>query len=148
MLIYYLQSLVVDVTILPRFQSTKYATQEHFAESQHLLVFLWRYWNTVLLQGATRWKNGEIFMPDPNALIVEQVRVGQLHAKQMSDATGLGKQAPLFEYVQQPCLSTKPEGRGATNLQAATVEKCVDPAQHLFWYVSRAQTHCFMLTRD
>ena len=123
---------VIDVTILPRFQSTKNATQEHFAESQHLLVFLWRYWNTLLLQRATKWGNGQIFMPDSNALIMEQVRAGQLHAKEMSDASGVGKQAPLFEYVQQPCLALKQE-EGAADLQAATVEKCVDPARHLFW---------------
>ncbi|KAF2848837.1 hypothetical protein T440DRAFT_148277 [Plenodomus tracheiphilus IPT5] len=123
---------MVDVTILPRFQSTKNATQEQFAETQHLLVFLWSYWNTVLLQTATQWAKGQAIVPDPNTLIVEQVRVGQLHSKQISDASGTGKQAPLFQYVEQPCLASKPND-GAPGLQTAAVEKCEDPSQHLFW---------------
>lgn len=124
--------LVVDITILPRFQSTKNATQEQFAETQHLLVFLWSYWNTVLLHTAAQWAKGEVIVPDPNSLIVEQIRVGQLHSTQISDASGTGKQAPLFEYAEQPCLSTKQDD-DAPNLQTAGVEKCIDPSQHLFW---------------
>jgi len=123
---------VVDITILPRFQSTKNATQEQFAETQHLLVFLWSYWNTVLLQAAAQWAKGEVIVPDPNSLIVEQIRVGQLLSTQISDASGTGKQAPLFEYVEQPCLSPKQDD-GTPNLQTAAARKCIDPSQHLFW---------------
>ena len=127
---------MIDVTFLPRFQSGRNATPEHFAESQHHLVFLWNYWNSVLFQTATQWKNGEVFMPHPNAMIMEQVRVNQLYSRHISDASGIGKQAPLFQYVDQPCLSSK-QGSNAADLQAAAIEKCLDPAQHLFWYVDR-----------
>lgn len=72
-------------------------------------------------------------MPNPNAQIVEQIRVGQLHSRQISDASGIGEQAPLFDYVEQPCLVSKKKGGSATNLQSAAVEKCIDPSQHLFW---------------
>ncbi|KAJ4368901.1 hypothetical protein N0V83_005983 [Neocucurbitaria cava] len=123
---------MVDVTFLPRFQSGRSTTQEHFAESQHYLVFLRTYWNNVLFQAATQWENGAVFMPDPNAVIMEQVKANQLHYEQISDASGNSKQAPLFEYVEQPCLSSK-QGNSVTDLQAAAIEKCSDPAQHLFW---------------
>ncbi|KAI8934577.1 hypothetical protein NX059_008275 [Plenodomus lindquistii] len=123
---------MIDVTILPRFQSTKNATQEQFAEIQHLMVFLWSYWNTVLLHAATQWTKGQAIVPDPNTLIVDQIRIGQLFSKQISDASGTGKQAPLFEYVEQPCLASKQKD-GAPDMQTAAVEKCEDPSQHLFW---------------
>ncbi|CAO2651063.1 Nn.00g093600.m01.CDS01 [Neocucurbitaria sp. VM-36] len=123
---------MVDVTFLPRFQSRRNATYEHFAENQHYLVFLRTYWNNVLFQTATQWKNGVVFMPDPNAVIMDQVRANQLHDRYILDASGNSKQAPLFEYVEQPCLSSK-QGNSVTDLQAAAIEKCSDPAQHLFW---------------
>ncbi|KAH9865097.1 hypothetical protein IAQ61_009043 [Plenodomus lingam] len=105
-----------------------HAAPEQFAEAQHLMVFLWSYWNTVLLHAATQWAKGQVVVPDPNTLIVEQIRVGQLHSKQISDASGTGKQAPLFEYIEQPCLASKQD-----DLQTAAFEKCEDPSQHLFW---------------
>jgi len=70
-------------------------------------------------------------MPDPNALIMEQVRAEQLHAGQISDASGVGKEASLFPKIEQPCLAMKLEN--SDDPQAAVVEKCVEPAQHLFW---------------
>lgn len=122
----------VDVTLLPRFQSEKNVDQEHFAENQHQLVFLCVYWNDVLSRAAAQWQHGLIFMPDPNALILEQVRAQQLYARRISDATGVGRQAPLFEHVQRPCLALKPD-LNATDLHAAVMEKCADPLGHLFW---------------
>ena len=123
---------MIDVTFLPWVQSMKHATQEHFAEHQHQAVFLWTYWNTVLRRTAKQWQKGMIFMPDPDTLIMEQVRVAQLHSKGILDASGLGKQAPLFEEVEQPCLAVK-QDHGAAGLQAAVVEKCADPTHFLFW---------------
>ncbi|KAF1852141.1 uncharacterized protein K460DRAFT_269588 [Cucurbitaria berberidis CBS 394.84] len=123
---------MLDVTFLPRFQSRKNATQEHFAEKQHHLVFLWAYWNNVLFQRATQWTKGKVFMPDLNTLIMDQVRAKQLHSRHISDASGSSEQASLFEFVEQPCLSSK-RGSSVTDLQAAAIEKCLDPALHLFW---------------
>ncbi|KAF1940663.1 hypothetical protein EJ02DRAFT_445334 [Clathrospora elynae] len=122
---------MVDVTYLPLFQAKKNAMAD-FAENQHRLVFLWKYWNTVLLQSATVWTNGTIYMPDPHRLIMEQVRAKQLHSRHISDALGVGLQEPLFDYIEQPCLRLK-HITSATDLHAAVVEKCSAPAQHLFW---------------
>lgn len=123
---------MVDVTFLPRFQSRKDIDKEHFAEDQHHLVFLWTYWNTVLSQTASQWKHGEIFVPNPNNLILDQVRAKQLYSKKISDASGMGKQAPLFDYMEEPCLKSKVDD-SASELQAAGVEKCFDAPKHLFW---------------
>lgn len=99
---------MIDVTFLPAFQSRKKAMREAaFAETQHQLVFLYSYWNTVLFQAASRWKNGTIYMPEPNDLIMQEVRAKQLYMRQISDAAGVGKQAPLFEYIEQPCLASQ-----------------------------------------
>jgi hypothetical protein len=123
---------LVDVTFLPRFQSRKDVDKEHFAEDQHHLVFLWTYWNTALSRTASQWGHGEIFMPNPNNMILDQVRAKQLYSKQISDASGIGKQAPLFEYVEEPCLKSKVDD-SASELQAAAVEKCFDASKRLFW---------------
>jgi hypothetical protein len=122
---------MIDITLLPWFQSKKSTTREEFAETQHQMIFLWTYWNNVLLRKATEWKKGAVYLPNPNDIITSQVRDKQLHSKQISDANGAGKQAPLFEYVEQPCLASTPGI--ASDLQAAAVEKCSTPASHLFW---------------
>lgn len=128
---------VVDVTFLPRFQMRKNKSEVIFAHDQHQSVFLWTYWNTALSRAAAEWKGGDIYMPDLNSIVMDQVREQQLYSKQISDAAGIGKQTPLFDEVVQPCLSLK-AGNGDTDLQAAAadVEKCFDPARHLFWYVN------------
>jgi hypothetical protein len=71
-------------------------------------------------------------MPHPNNMIVDQARAKQLHSKQESDATGAGKQQPLFEHIEQPCLTLE-SGPSAPDLKAAKIEKCVDADRHLFW---------------
>lgn len=121
---------VVDVTFLPRFQLSKNDSTDIFAQNQHQIVFLWTYWNTALSQTAMEWGRGDLYMPDLNGIVMTQVRAKQLYSKQISDATGMGKQTPLFDEVEQPCLSRKLGGGG---LQAADVDKCFDPARHLFW---------------
>ncbi|KAH6618546.1 hypothetical protein C7974DRAFT_317313 [Boeremia exigua] len=120
---------LVDVTFLPRVQSMKDINKEHFAEYQHQLVFLWTYWNTVLSRAAAKWEHGAIFMPNPNNLILDQVRAKQLYSKNLSDASGTGKQAPLFDYVEEPCIKSITDDN-ARILQAAGVQKC---SKHLFW---------------
>lgn len=125
---------MIDVTFLPRFQMMKKAMHEaQFAETQHQLVFLWAYWNLVLHRTATQWKNGVVYMPEANEVIMQEVRAKQLHSKQISDAFGVGKQTPLFEHIQQPCLASQRDSAGS--LQASDVQKCSTPAEHLFWYV-------------
>ncbi|KAJ8114114.1 hypothetical protein OPT61_g3921 [Boeremia exigua] len=120
---------LVDVTFLPRFQARKDINKEHFAEDQHQMVFLWTYWNTALSRAAAQWEHGQIFMPNPNNLILDQVRAKQLYSRNLSDASGTGKQAPLFDYVEEPCLKAITDDN-ARILQAAGVEKC---SKHLFW---------------
>jgi len=123
---------MIDVTFLPAFQPRKKAIREaEFAKTQHHLVFLYSYWNTVLARVASQWENGTIYMPEPNDLIMQEVRAKQLYMRQISDAAGVGKQAPLFEYIEQPCLASP---RGSTMaLQLADIQKCSAPAEHLFW---------------
>lgn len=133
---------LVDVTFLPRFLSRRNSDKEHFAEDQHHLVFLWTYWNTVLSRTASQWEHGRIFMPNPNNLITDQVRATQMYLKNLSDASGMGKQAPLFDYVEQPCVEPT-AGDGAETPQTAAVDKCFDASKHLFWWVISAHK-CFV----
>jgi hypothetical protein len=121
---------VVDVTFMPLFQARKNESTSGFAQTQHQSVFLWTYWNTALSQAAVHWSGGDIYMPDFNGIVMDQVRSNQLFSKHISDASGSGKQMPLFDDVERPCLTTM---AGDAELQAAEVEKCFEPARHLFW---------------
>jgi hypothetical protein len=123
---------LIDVTFLPLFNqpARQNTTFDNLAQDQHQSVYLWTYWNTALSQAAKGWRHGDIYMPDLNSVVLNQVRAKQLYSKQISDASGFGKQAPLFDEVEQPCLSLKADDG---DLQAAEEEKCFDPAQHLFW---------------
>lgn len=126
---------MIDVSFLPRFQMKKKAMREaQFAETQHRLIFLWSYWNLVLHRTAKNWKNGIVYIPEANEAIMQEVRAKQLHSKQLSDAFGVGKQAPLFEHIEQPCLASQRDSAGS--LQASDIQKCSTPAEHLFWFVT------------
>ncbi|KAI4712220.1 hypothetical protein J4E89_002486 [Alternaria sp. Ai002NY15] len=115
---------MIDASFLPQFQVQKKAMREaDFAVTQHRMVFLWSYWNTVLVRKAAKWKNGAIYMPEPNAIIMNEVRAKQLHSRQISDATGVGAQAPLFAHVDTPCLDA---------VRGSGLVKCSAPTEHLF----------------
>jgi hypothetical protein len=125
--------LLVDVTLLPRFQARRRDAlhEQLFAEEQHKLVFLSTYWNTAVARAAAQWEKegkGRVVMPDPNRVIVAQARASQLTvALNRHDHDG---QQPLFDHIARPCL-TSPD-----DLNAATTAKCSDADRHLFWYRS------------
>ncbi|KAF2464943.1 uncharacterized protein BDR25DRAFT_296139 [Lindgomyces ingoldianus] len=121
---------VVDVTFLPRFQMRKNESTNDFAQDQHQSIFLWTYWNTALSQTAVAWSGGDIFMPDLNGIVMNQVRAKQLYSKHISDAFGFGKQTPLFDEVERPCLTPKTEN---DPVHTADIEKCFEPVRYLFW---------------
>jgi hypothetical protein len=126
---------LVDVTFLPRYSRRKYDSATQFAQNQHQAVFMWTYWNTAMSRAAKEWVHGDLFVPNLHGMIVNQVRAKQLYSKQISDATGWGKQMPLFDEVEKPCLGFKTES-SADGLQAAA-SRCSNPANHLFWQVIR-----------
>jgi hypothetical protein len=129
--------LLVDVTLLPRFQARRRdMVHEHlFAEEQHKLVFLSTYWNTAVARAAAQWEKedkGRVVMPDPNRVIVDQARASQLTValNRYGDDEQHPHQQPLFDHIARPCL-TSPD-----DLNAATTAKCSDADRHLFWYRS------------
>jgi hypothetical protein len=131
--------LLVDVTLLPRFQARRRDArhEQRFAEEQHKLVFLSTYWNTAVARAAAQWETegkGRVVMPDPNRVIVEQARASQLAvALNRHDHHGQHQhqhQQPLFDHIARPCLTSP------ADLNAATTAKCSDADRHLFWYRS------------
>lgn len=131
---------LMDVTFLPRYSGRKDESATEFAQKQHQAVFLWSYWNTALSQAASEWARGDVFVPNVHDIVMEEVRAKQMFTNRVADAVGNGRQEPLFEEVEKPCLVQ------AASLQAAA-HPCTDPGAHLFWYRHpSAQTHCFRLT--
>lgn len=124
--------LVVDMTFLPLFQSIKYKTDDKFAENQHLMVFLWTYWNSVLLQQATQWNSSDIYILDANYILMNQIRSKQLYSDGVVSVLDVEGPVPMFDNVVQPCLRVN-EDDNMTNLHAAIIEKCDNPSAHLFW---------------
>jgi hypothetical protein len=134
---------LMDVTFLPRYSDRKNESTTEFAQKQHQAVFLWSYWNTVLSGAASEWARGDVFVPNIHDIVMEEVRAKQMFTNRIADAKGNGRQEPLFEEVERPCLVQDPH---AQDLRAAA-HQCTDPSAHLFWYVHPlAQTHCFSLT--
>jgi len=125
--------LLFDVTFLPRFQMRKGSLAWQFAQDQHQAVFLLTYWNTALSQAAFRWTAGDLFLPDINAVLVNEVRATQLYAMGITDASGAGKQVPLFDEVETPCLAPVLESEFTQDTQETTVIICDKPTCHLFW---------------
>jgi hypothetical protein len=125
--------LLVDVTLLPRFQARRrdILHEQRFAEEQHKLVFLSTYWNTAVARAAAGWEKGRVVMPDPNRVIVDQARASQLNRYRGHGGDAQHQhQQPLFDHIARPCL-TSPD-----DLNAANRAKCVDADRHLFWYPS------------
>lgn len=122
---------IVDVTYLPRYQFMANQTRQHFAELQQKGVFLSEYWNVVLVRSASRWQKGAIFMPDPNDVALEILRVEQLASHRDTDAPSAVKHIPLSAHVHQPCLMTLSDG-SASDLRAANMEECSNTVGRLF----------------
>ncbi|KAF2017393.1 hypothetical protein BU24DRAFT_149714 [Aaosphaeria arxii CBS 175.79] len=124
--------MIMDPTFLPVFQDRRNDFTSVFAHYHHKAVFLWTAWNTALSQAAAKWDRGDAYVPDTNDIVISQVRQKQLLSKHIPDGPGLDKQAPLFDNVEQPCLSPK-QGNGGEVQGDDVVEKCFDPTRHLFW---------------
>ncbi len=122
---------MIDVTFLPCFQTRRVNADRPYAMDQHHMVFLLAYWNNLLVHTAIDWTNGQIFMPDSNTVIMEQVRAKQMHTTHSSN-TSASKQAPLFEFIKQPCIESN-LASDILGLDGAAKKKCLDPTQHLFW---------------
>ena len=149
--------LLFDVTFLPRFQMRKDSSAWQFAQNQHQAVFLLTYWNTALFQAAFHWTAGDLFLPDINAVLVNEVRAKQLYAMGIADASGAGKQVPLFDEVETPCLAPVSESeftqdpqdpqdpqdtqdpqdpqdtQDTQDTQETTIIICDEPTRYLFW---------------
>ncbi|KAH3945277.1 hypothetical protein HBI56_073300 [Parastagonospora nodorum] len=123
---------MIDVTFFPRFKPSKDGLDLRVAQTQHRMLFLQTYWNAVLFQRAVQWQKGRVFMPDLNDVVIEHVRMKQLYCEGILDAFGSKERMLLVEDVELPCVIMSLAGN-ATNLHAAAVEKCSDPAAHLFW---------------
>lgn len=131
---------MVDITFLPRFQSKQNDTQGQYAEEQHNLIYLWTFWNTVLVRLANQWDKGEIYMPDTNNLIMQQIKAGQLQIAGALDGSNYSTQEPLFGSVDRPCLVPTLENG------VKTFKKCAHPDQHLFWYAASLEIRYLILT--
>jgi hypothetical protein len=139
---------MVDVTYLPRYQSMANQTRQHFAELQQKGVFLSGYWNVILFRSASQWQKGAIFMPDPNEVALEILRVEQLASHRDTDAPGAIKHIPLSAQVDQLCLITLPDG-STSHMRAANVEGCSKTIGRLFrsaLHRTNAMSHSNQLT--
>ncbi|KAF2740926.1 hypothetical protein EJ04DRAFT_558311 [Polyplosphaeria fusca] len=111
------------------------AIAEHVGQPIKVVVpkMLDIYWNTLLTRRAIQWGGGDIFVLDLNHIVMTQVRAQLLHSKHISDANGIGRQQPLFDEVETPCVALRHSGFNGTEVHAAAVDKCTDPTRHLFW---------------
>jgi hypothetical protein len=128
-------SQMMEMTFLPCFQSMRNDTPDIFAEMEHKSNFLVAYWNTVLLRSAIEWEATNLFLLDPNAVVVDLVRGSQLNQGYRPEASGADGRTQPIEYVEQPCMDVLQDS--TSGWQADIAEKCSDPLAHLFWSVFR-----------
>ncbi|KAH7075851.1 hypothetical protein BKA63DRAFT_413684 [Paraphoma chrysanthemicola] len=124
-------SQMMEMTFLPCFQSMRNDTPDIFAEMEHKSNFLVAYWNTVLLRSAIEWEATNLFLLDPNAVVVDLVRGSQLNQGYRPEASGADGRTQPIEYVEQPCMDVLQDS--TSGWQADIAEKCSDPLAHLFW---------------
>jgi hypothetical protein len=125
--------------------TTQGSQPRKFSEEQHKLIFLIRYWNTVLVQYAANWKLGHLYLPDWNTWLLDQIRNVQMTKLGIFDSLGLGKEIPAFEDVSNPCLrSLVPldTSDGSTVAMTMPAAQCERRRQHLFWYNTSANLAC------
>jgi hypothetical protein len=133
--------LVVDITLLPRYLNRSHDSKRgNFAEKQHRSVYLAYYWNFALSQAAMQWTGGQIFMPDTNQWLVDQIRYHQLWNRGIADVAGEGVQVPIFDEIRSPCTgeaesNPEPSTKGGRIASSATKVSrvCDTPSRHLFW---------------
>jgi hypothetical protein len=127
-----------DVSFTPRFMSLaldRGSQSRRFSEEQHKLIYLIRYWNTVLVQYAANWKLGHLYLPDWNAWLLDQIRTVQMTRLGIFDSLGFGKELAAFKDVSNPCLrSIVPmETSDGSSVAMTMPARCELPGQHLFW---------------
>jgi hypothetical protein len=123
-----------DITFHPRFLSLSQNQNNganHYGEQQHKMVYLVKYWNTVLAQMAGRWPRGDLFLLDWNDWIVTQIRTTQMHDLGIDSKTGAGSEKPVFRDVLNACLSVPPTNGQASG--SVETSRCTEPSQNLFW---------------
>jgi hypothetical protein len=123
-----------DITFHPRFLSLSQAqnsSANHYGEQQHKMVYLVKYWNSVLAQMAGRWQRGDLFLPDWNNWVVTQIRTTQMHDLTISSKTAAGTGKPVFQDVSNACLVVPPTNEEVNG--SVETSRCMEPSQNLFW---------------
>ncbi|KAF2760516.1 hypothetical protein EJ05DRAFT_498480 [Pseudovirgaria hyperparasitica] len=131
----------IDISLLPGFPSqvANSTSGLSLAQLQHHAMYLSTYWNTALMRAAMQWTGGDVFMPDLNHFVVSNVQSKQLWQLNLSDAFGNGRQSPVFNNVELPCLLRPDTLPFLENFQSAgaashgSQQQCDEPTNHLFW---------------
>ncbi|KIW01081.1 uncharacterized protein PV09_07371 [Verruconis gallopava] len=127
-----------DVSFTPRFMSLAHSQNSQsrkFSEQQHKLIYLVKYWNTVLSQYAENWKSSHIYLPDWNNWLLDQIRSVQMKQMGFFDSLGLGTQSPTFKDVRNPCsrLVVPMDTSDGSDVSMSVPSECEAPQDHLFW---------------
>jgi hypothetical protein len=122
-----------DVSFSPKFMSGDISQnllrRRGYSEKQHKLVYLVQYWNLALTQHAANWQGSDLYIPDWNTWLLDQIRSTQMRRVGISDAEGLGAGATVFKDVLNPCSRTV----SINEASDALASQCASPRQHLWW---------------
>lgn len=123
-----------DLTFLPRYtQHLEERSQSalDYANKQKKMIDLVAWWNGVLRTMALDFPWADIYMPDWNTWVLDQIRQEQMYE------LGMGRtRRPTIADVHNPCWQTlEKEGSNAAGEKSAGKRfwQCADPAQNLFW---------------
>lgn len=123
-----------DVSLSPRLVaqlSSPDTRPRRFSGDQHKLVQLVQHWNAAMIDYASNWPAGDIWIVDWNTWLLDQIRATQVRGLGVFDQEYLGLADAAFKDVLNPCSKTVFDGAGA-NGSRKTVH-CENPRQHLWW---------------
>lgn len=123
-----------DASFTPKFMSSTNTDQtpaRSYSDNQHKLIYLSHYWNMALSQYAAACTAGDLYVPEWNIWLLDQIRAVQMKKVGIFDALGHGAETPAFKDVSSPCLKTVPADGSNEAMVATSV--CERPRQYLWW---------------
>jgi hypothetical protein len=123
-----------DISLSPKLASQLSSPDtkpRRFSGDQHKLVQLALKWNTAMIDYASNWPAGDIWIVDWNTWLLDQSRATQVRGLGVFDQEYLGLAHAAFKDVSNPCSKTVFDGNGANGVRKTV--QCENPRDHLWW---------------
>lgn len=125
----------IDPTFLPGWQAMRTGPfgSDKKGDDQRNAVRLVRQWNKALIDRASTWEGGDLYISSTNEWLLDQVREQQLILGALSDNNGLGTNGSPWINVQSGCVGTNNDRSPESEKTHSGRDRCAEPNKYLFW---------------